>query len=191
MTTLTIDIGKTLIVAVDLMRVMDMSEAETTRIPAQGIHALRIGFRNILMDAHAGVKRESYDAGEDGTKAWRDASLGASMKKLDAMYRGEVRANAAGPRAAKLDPVEKAARELARGHIMKLVKGWEKSDDAMLQVVAMGEALGLPTSNESECKSVIAAAIVRQAAKPSVVDEARAQVEREAAIAPVDVSELF
>lgn len=48
-------------------------------------HVIYIGLRNILMDSHASVTRET------NPNDLQDAAMAMAMKKLDALMRGEVR----------------------------------------------------------------------------------------------------
>ena len=75
-------------------------------------HVIYIGLRNILMDAHASVTRES-----DGDQVEAN-SRAASEKKLAAMYNGEVRV--VGTREG--DPVKAEAIRLATNAIRAAIR---------------------------------------------------------------------
>jgi hypothetical protein len=83
-----------------------------------------IGFHNVLQDAHASVKREDYE-----TEAlWRDAKEAKALKKLDALYAGDVRmvAAASGSRG---DEVKRVAMQIIEDHVRaEFVKNKQKLD---------------------------------------------------------------
>lgn len=70
-------------------------------------HVVYIGLRNILMDSHAAITKES-----DGDNMQANAEA-AAMKKLDAMYNGEIRV--AGTREG--DPVRAEAIRLGTADV--------------------------------------------------------------------------
>lgn len=159
----TIDIGKTLQVSVDV-----------GRLPESALeHVIKIGLRNILMDSHAGVNTTKYPEA-DAAKI-REMSLETAMKKLEAMYRGEIRSNAT-TREASLTPVEKEARRLAREYVAGLAGKFEKDDQHALNLRKMADILGLPCETTDEQKSVFAAAIKRRAARADVIATAEKNV---------------
>ena len=172
MTNHTIEIGKTLTVAVDTTKLNDAVMA----------HVVRIGVRNILMDAHASVKRDDCESDQD----YRAKSLAQSMKKLEAMYRGEVRANAT-TRISNADPIEAEALRMARVFVGKATRGWEDAKgDARKWIDAAAEAMQLDDAERpnwtaddfaDKAKAVLAAAIKRRAAREDVREAARKVVE--------------
>lgn len=83
-----------------------------------------IGLHNILQDAHASVKREDF-TDED---AWRAAKEQRALKKLDALYAGDVRmvAAASGSRG---DEVKRVALQIVERHVRAdFVKNKQKLD---------------------------------------------------------------
>lgn len=180
MTTHTVEIGKALQVAVDTTRLNESVMA----------HVVRIGLRNILMDSHASVKSDDFKDDDEGRKAWRDASLAQAMKKLDAMYKGEVRANAT-TRVSHADPVEAEAMRMARTFVYGKTKGWEKGDEkAVAYITLAGRAMELPGIEQDDdgqkaadkVKAIIAEAIKRRAARADVREAAAKVVEAAKAV---------
>lgn len=146
-------------------------------------HVVYIGLRNILMDAHASAKVTDYASPEK----YRAASLAMSQKKLDAMLRGEFRAAHTGPRASHVDPVAAEALRLARVFVYGRARGWEKkADAAIVYIAALATAMAMPTDN---VKAVLNAAIAKRAARPDVLETAKANVESAKAIT-VNVEDL-
>jgi len=78
--TLTVNIGKGIELPIDT----DAFGLPTDMSPALA-HVVYIGFRNILMDSHASITKESNP--DDLT----EAATAMAQKKLDALMRGEVR----------------------------------------------------------------------------------------------------
>lgn len=158
------------------------------QLEAAAAHIVRIGARNVLMDSHANIKREDYPEGDEGTAAWRDASLAQAMKKLDALYKGEVRANAT-TRVSSVDPVEAEALRMARVFVGKATRGWEDNKgDSRAWIDAAAKALELPVPAwatdgfADAAKAVLAEAIKRRAARDDVKDAARKVVEAAKAV---------
>jgi hypothetical protein len=79
MTTLNVDVGKGLSFSID-------SDAIAKHQNVMD-HVMMIGLRNILMDCHAGVKRDDFD----DEISWRNAAKQKSEAKLSAMLAGEIR----------------------------------------------------------------------------------------------------
>jgi len=50
----------------------------------------RNGFSQRLRDVHASIKRDNYEAGDSGTKAWQADVRTAVVGALDQMYSGDV-----------------------------------------------------------------------------------------------------
>lgn len=150
-------------------------------------HVVYIGLRNILMDAHAGVKKEDF-TGDDAAQKYRDESLAMSMKKLDALMRNEVRANRGATRLVAADPVEAEALREARVFILGRARGWEKGKvEALHYIEALRVALGeLATATPKE---ILASAVKRRASKPESIAAAQAIVEARKSI-QVDVADL-
>lgn len=71
-----------------------------------------IGLHNVLQDAHASVKKEDYENEE----VWRIAKEQRALKKLDALYAGDVRmvAAASGSRG---DEVKRVALQIVERHV--------------------------------------------------------------------------
>lgn len=94
-------------------------------------HVWMIGWRNILMDAHASVTREAVKNGSDLsdeetlTKV-RDESRAVAEKKLAALLRGELRV--VGERTRQTDPVMLEATRIARE---KIVAGLRKTGNKL------------------------------------------------------------
>lgn len=178
-----IDIGKGLRV--------NVARKEIEKIEAIADHVFKIGMRNILMDSHASVKRDDCESDQD----YRDKSLAIAMKKLEKMLNGEIRANSGGTRVSSVDPITKMAREIAKGIILPRVKDYAKNDEHMLTLLAIAEKLSMaiPESGDerdSAIKSVIAAAIAKNAETEKVLAEAKQRVEATAKIS-VNVDDLF
>lgn len=179
-----IEIGKGLKINIELTRLGFNGQLE-----AAAAHIVRIGARNVLMDSHANVKREDYPEGDEGTAAWRDASLAQAMKKLDALYKGEVRANAT-TRVSTVDPVEAEATRMARVFVGKATRGYEDNKgESRGWLASAAKAMDMPldAAVESEAyfaqaKAVIAAAIKRRAARADVIEAARKIVEAAKAV---------
>lgn len=170
-----IDIGKTLTVDVDVARLglKELSDAAS--------HVVKIGLRNILMDSHAGVNTTKYPDADAATI--RQMSLEVAMKKLDALYRGEVRANAT-TRASSLTPVEKEAHRLAREYVAKNAGRFERDDAHALWLARAAEIMEMPTD---DLKAVFAAAVKRRAARPDVIAQAEKNV---AAVEKLNVADI-
>jgi hypothetical protein len=97
-----INIGKGIELAVDF-----------ERLPANAIeHLLKIGARNVLMDAHAGITEKEYP----DESARKDAARAVAEKKLDALMSGEVRV--AGVRGPRGDAVATEMKRIAKGVIL-------------------------------------------------------------------------
>jgi hypothetical protein len=161
----TIIIGKGLSIEVDKKRIRSQAEARD--------HVENIGLRNILMDAHANVKREDYELEGD----YRAAKLALAQKKLDGLYNGNVRTNAASV-ARAVDPVEAAAMRMARVFVNSRAMGKDKAD----WFKAWGEALEMPFGTEDEIKALKAAAIAARAEMSEVIDAAKAEVAAQSTI---------
>lgn len=178
-----IEIGKGLKVNIELTRLGFNGQLE-----AAAAHIVKIGARNVLMDSHASVKREDYPEGDDGTAAWREDSLAIAMKKLDALYKGEVRANAT-TRASSVDPVEAEALRMARVFVGKATRGWEDNKgDSRAWVNSAAKAMELQPIDWTKdgfadsVKAVLAAAIKRRASRPDVREAAAKAVEAAKAV---------
>lgn len=175
--TLTIEIGKGLNVAVTEAQVDTLLKNEATRV-----HMVRVALRNTLMDCHAGIKREDYAAGDEGTAEWRKDSLAKSMAKFEAMLRGEVRAAVRGPRVSS-DPVEAEAMREARTFFYGKARGWEKGDEkAKAFLTKLAAALDVDTANTGWEKIALDDAIKLRAAKPESIAAAKAIVEAKASL---------
>lgn len=72
-------------------------------------HIFYIGIRNVLMDSHAGVNAKASP--ELTAKQVQEQSKAAALKKLDALYRGEIRV--AGTRSSSIDPIELEMKRIA------------------------------------------------------------------------------
>lgn len=173
-----IEIGKSLTVNVDTARMPETAMA----------HIVKMGLRNVLMDSHASVKRDAYAAGDDGAKEWQAASLAVAMKKLDALYRGEVRANAT-TRVSHADPIEAEAMRMARSFVYGKARGWEENKgDSRAWVSAVAQAVALDPIDWTKdtfgdaVKAVLAEAIKRRAARPDVREAAAKVVEAAKAV---------
>lgn len=93
----------------DISREVDLAKigiVDTLHEGSVGEHVVYIGLRNILMDAHAGAAKIAEKDGGDVQ------AIAESMvdKKLDALYRGEIRV--AGERTRTGDPVKAEAIRL-------------------------------------------------------------------------------
>lgn len=154
-------------------------------------HIVYIGLRNILMDAHASVKKEDHP-GDDGVETYKAASLAMANKKLDAMLRGEQRTVHSGPRASSVDPVAAEALREARVFVLGRARGWEKGRaEAIAYIDAVHKALALPRNADGRIdpKATLAAAVAKRAAKPESIAAAKAVVEARKAIV-VDAADL-
>ena len=178
-----IEIGKALTVNVELTRL-----GFEHQIGTAAAHVVKIGLRNILMDAHANVKREDFAGDDDGAKAYRDASLAKAMTKLEALYKGDVRANAV-TRQSSADPVEAEAMRMARTFVYGKARGWEENKgDSRKWIDAAQAAMGLPgivwnvDGFADAAKAVLAEAIKRRAARDDVKEAARKIVEAAKAV---------
>jgi hypothetical protein len=160
----TIIIGKGLTIEVDKERIRAQAESRD--------HVENIGLRNILMDAHASVKREDYELEGD----YRAAKLALAQKKLDGLYNGKVRANASIARA--VDPVEAAAMRMAR----VFVNGAAMSKEKAQWFADWASVLEMPFGTEDEIKKLKAAAIAARAAMPEVLEAAKAEVAAQSTI---------
>jgi hypothetical protein len=76
-------------------------------------HIIRVGWRNLLMDAHAGITVEKAEA--KGMTA-EDMSREAAVRKLEALTRGELRT------APLTDPVAREAYRLAAAGVKAAAK---------------------------------------------------------------------
>lgn len=172
--TLTIEIGKGRTIG------LTNEQMETLRGHAVVINrVIEIGLKNILSDANAGIgKRETYESDQ----AYGDAAYAASMKKLDAMLKGEYRgAVERGPRVPS-DPVAAEALREARVYVGTKTRGWEKdAKEAIDFLTKIAVALDMPHDGTMEkanyFKSLIAAAIAKRAAREDVIAAAKAVVE--------------
>lgn len=87
-------------------------DVDANALPANSInHIVYLGLRNALMDAHAGVKREDFANESD----WHDASREVAMKKLHALFSGEIRANGT-TRTRSTNPLDRELNRLAKSH---------------------------------------------------------------------------
>jgi hypothetical protein len=110
-----VTIGKGLTLDIDLEK-LGLPHADMLGEVAE--HVVYLGLKNMLQDAHAGIKK---DEDADGEK-----SLAVAQKKLDAMYAGDIRV--AGTREG--DPVRAEAKRLAVKAIeAKIRKDGEKVAD--------------------------------------------------------------
>jgi predicted NodU family carbamoyl transferase len=101
------------------------------------VHVVYIGLRNILMDAHAGAAKDG------GTEAEIKARAEAIVdKKLDALYRGEIRT--AGERSRTTDPVKREAKRLATDYAKRRPDWKDLSASALAEKVT--QLLALPNS---------------------------------------------
>jgi hypothetical protein len=119
-----VNIGKGLTLAVDV-----------NALPANVMeHVVRIGLRNILMDAHASITKET------NPDDFAAASEAVALKKLDAMLRGEVRTTAT----REGDPVRAEAMRLATAAVMAAIKraGKKVGKDGDYTTAQLREAAG-------------------------------------------------
>lgn len=150
-TIMKVDIGKGLTFDVD-HAAMPQASAE---------HAAYIGWRNILMDAHASVTAEKYPDADSRNAA----ALAMAQKKYDAMLAGDVRVHvASGGR----DPVRSRAIKIALGHV-KVVKTADAKADA---------------------KAMRAAAIKRVDSNPAFIRLAKDQIAAEAELGMAEDVEI-
>ena len=98
-----VPVGKTIELDVDVARFGLPRE-----LPANASHIVYVGLRNVLMDAHASVTKSDPDC------VAKSRTL--AERKLDALYRGEIRTVSA-PRAA--DPIAAEIRRLATNIVQK------------------------------------------------------------------------
>jgi hypothetical protein len=97
-----INIGKGIDMAVDV-----------ESLPAMALdHIIRIGLRNVLMDAHASITEKEYP--DAGLRV--EAARAVAQKKLEALMRGEVRV--AGVRGPRGDAVATEMKRIAKGVIL-------------------------------------------------------------------------
>lgn len=90
-----VNIGKNIVLAVDVIA-----------LPAAALdHIIYIGLRNVLMDSHASITRETNPADFEA------AARAMAEKKLAALMSGEVRA--VGTRSRESDPVRAEAMRIA------------------------------------------------------------------------------
>ena len=99
-----VPVGKTIELEVDVTKFGLPRE-----LPENASHIVYIGLRNLLMDAHASVTKSDPDC---VTK-----SRTLAERKLDALYRGQIRTVSA-PRAA--DPIASEIRRLATNIVQKM-----------------------------------------------------------------------
>lgn len=133
-----INIGKGITLAVD-----------ANALPAEAMaHVVYIGLRNVLMDSHAGVTRET-----DGD-SYVENSRATAEKKLAALMAGQVRV--AGTREG--DPVRAEAIRIATGQIMtawrKVKKPGQKIDPTKLRAMAVEFVAKKPELMELAAKRV-------------------------------------
>lgn len=171
--TLTIEIGKG--------RTIGLTEDQLTTLRGHDLvfnRIVHIGLKNILSDANASVARKNF--GTD--KEYSEAAFQASMKKLDAMLRGEYRTAGTTVRAPS-DPVGQETMRLARVFINGKAHGWEKDKpEALTAIAAWAAKLSMPATNADERKAVIAAAIKARAARDDVRKLAQDNVDAQAKI---------
>lgn len=164
--TMTIEIGKS--------RTIGLTEEQLATLRGHDAVANKVwhrGLKEMLSDANAGVVRKDFNSDAE----YQDAAYAASMKLLDALLAGVVRASSA--TRAPQDPVGAEAMRLARVFVNGKARGWEKDKSDALTVIASAAAkLGLPNTNVDERKAVIAAWIVAYAAKPETRAEAEDNV---------------
>lgn len=103
-----VNIGKGIVIDVDMSAFPDNVRD----------HVMYIGVRNILMDSHANITRES-----DGENVVAN-STSVANKKLDAMYNGEVRIGAT---RAPRDPIGAIMARMATNEVHKIIKGHGKN----------------------------------------------------------------
>jgi hypothetical protein len=110
-----INIGKGIDMAVDV-----------ESLPAMALdHIIRIGLRNVLMDAHASITEKEYP--DAGLRV--EAARAVAQKKLDALMRGEVRV--AGVRGPRGDAVATEMKRIAKGVILGHAKSKGLSTDVV------------------------------------------------------------
>lgn len=174
-----IDIGAGLMLPVDFGRLA----AHNAVIE----HVLNIGARNILMDSHAGVKRDDFETDQE----YRNAKLAVAVKKLETMYAGTVRARVAGGARVPSDPIGAEAMRMARVYVGTATRGWEKAADGAIDwLTKAADIMGIelpeqPTSDD--WKEIIERAIERRAARDDVKEAARKIVEAKAKVATADI----
>lgn len=172
-----VEIGKGLSLDVDMDGII--------AAPLSHAHTLYIGVRNMCMDAHASVTEKEYP---DPVKR-REVSLSAAQKKLDSLYRNEVRTVRASVARVPSDPVEAEATREARVFVFGRARGWEKGKaEALAYIAALAGALEMPNLPGKE-KEVLSAAIAKRAAKPESIEAAKAIVEARKSI-QVDTADL-
>lgn len=122
-----------------------------------------IGLHNVLQDAHASVKKEDF-ADED---AWRAAKEQRALKKLDALYAGDVRmvAAASGSRG---DEVKRVALQIVERHVRAdFVKNKQK-----LEPKAIGDRVKAVYNAKTAVYRDLASAQIRREAEEMAQIEA-------------------
>lgn len=163
-----IDIGKAL--------AFDLSDEQLDKMmtfPAVRDRVLYIGFRNILMDSHAGQSRDKFKTEIE----WRDASKAVAEKTLAAMLAGKVREKGSTPRQSSLSPLVAEAMRLAKTVILP-----KQKDSSQMQKWA--ESFGIELGDG---KAVLIEAIKRYAAKPEVEKLAQKNLDAKAALTTDDL----
>ena len=157
--TLTLDIGKGIVAAVELHRLHESVIA----------HCLTKGFDPILRDCHANATLD--DAGGDEAKQ-KEMAQAMFAKKIASLYDGTARIRGERRESLPSDPIaaeaEREARVTIQSKAKKLGAAWYK---------AVGAALALPFATEPEMQALRAAAIKARAAKPEMIEAARKIVE--------------
>lgn len=146
----TINIGKSIEIDVDFAA---MPQAALD-------HILYIGARNVLMDSHASITRESNP--DDLT----EAATAMAMKKLDALMRGEVRVQST----REGDPVRAEAIRMAIDMIKAALRKTGRKVSDVDPKALREKAIGLVT--------------------PELLAKAKARVDETRAADDVDVADL-
>lgn len=141
-----VNIGKGIELAID-----------ATALPANALeHVIRIGLRNVLMDAHASITEKEFPVESER----QDAARAVAEKKLAALMAGDVRvAGTRGPRAG--DPVSAEINVMARKAIIAACKA-QKVDPAQVENFAQLVA-DYRTANEAALRKAAEIAVAARA----------------------------
>ena len=163
--TLTLDIGKGIVAAVELGRLHE----------SVLVHCLTKGFDPILRDCHANA---TLDAADGDKAKQKEIAQAMFAKKLASLYDGTARIRGERRESLPSDPiaaeVEREARVTIQSKAKKLGDAW---------YAAVGAALALPFATEPDKAALRQAAIKARAAKPEMVEAARKIVEARKGIA--------
>ncbi len=165
-------------------------DVDVSRMNAEVLsHITYIGLRNILMDSHAGVTLEKCNGSRE---IMRHESELTALRKLDAMYAGEIRKVREGSGESR-DPVTSEARSQATKVFHSIIsRKWEiKNRDAWAgQLKPWLDQQQLPFGTEDEREAAKEAFVKALSETPAYREAAEKVVAARAGAKKVDLASL-